>query len=63
MVTMVGKQIDFTKALKSLAELEHDAISAYESAISGLKDHRFIYQLTEFNKDHKQRTLRNFLVF
>ena len=38
MATLVGTQTKFVDALKELAELDHDAIEAYEAAINRLEN-------------------------
>lgn len=52
MVTMVGKQSDFSKAMHSLVELEYDALSAYKTAIESLENQKYRQQLITFSNDH-----------
>lgn len=52
MVTFVGLQSDFGKALQEMVELEYDAVEAYESALSGLENLDYRETLKAFQKDH-----------
>ena len=52
MVTLVGTEEDFGKALKELIELEYDAIEAYEAAINRLDNEEYRDHLTSFKSDH-----------
>lgn len=54
MVTRVGKQKEFSEALKELVELEYDAHEAYGAAINRLSDAKFKEQLTKFSKVHEK---------
>jgi rubrerythrin len=54
MVTFVGMQEDFTKALKELIELDRAAIEAYETAIEHLENKSYREKLGEFQKDHER---------
>lgn len=52
MVTLVGMQDDFGKALCDLVELEYDAVEAYDAAINRLDNQEYKNQLTSFKEDH-----------
>lgn len=54
MVTMVGKQAEFSDAIKELIELDYDAVEAYEAAISRLENTVYKGKLSEFLNDHKR---------
>jgi rubrerythrin len=54
MVTLVGTQSDFAGALKSLVELEYDALSAYESAFEGFDSKIYKTKVQEFSRDHER---------
>lgn len=54
MVTMVGNESDFSKLVKDLIYLEHDAIAAYESTIERLDDKTLGAKVAEFHQDHLQ---------
>lgn len=54
MVTFVGMQEDFTKALKELIELDRAAIEAYETAIERLESQEYRDKLGEFKQDHER---------
>lgn len=53
MVTMVGKQDAFDKAIVALLELEYDALEAYEAAVTRVGD-PYKQNLTEFMADHRR---------
>ena len=52
MVTFVGQQEDLINAIKSLIELDYDAIKAYESATHRLQNDDYIETLNGFKSDH-----------
>lgn len=52
MVTIVGTQSDFSDAMQQLAELDLDAIGAYEAAIERIENNEYKAKLSEFKKDH-----------
>ncbi len=54
MVTLVGTQEDFLKALTELIELDYDAVEAYQAAIERIKDPLYKENLEEFQQDHKR---------
>ncbi|OAQ22089.1 hypothetical protein K457DRAFT_131499 [Linnemannia elongata AG-77] len=54
MVTLVGTQEDFLKALTELIELDYDAVEAYQAAIERIKDPVYKENLEEFQQDHKR---------
>ncbi|MBF0300647.1 MAG: DUF2383 domain-containing protein [Oligoflexia bacterium] len=54
MVTFVGTQKEFSDALKSLIELDYDAIEAYEEAIHRVDGQTYKEVLKEFTQDHKR---------
>lgn len=54
MVTMVGKQAEFSDAVKELIELDYDAVEAYEAAILRLENTVHKGKLSEFMDDHKR---------
>lgn len=54
MVTLVGTQKDFLKALAALLELDYDAIEAYQLAIQKLTNEAYKRKLGEFLEDHKR---------
>ncbi len=54
MVTLVGRQENFSDAIKALVELDYDAIEAYEAAINRLKSENYKSQLEKFKKDHQR---------
>jgi rubrerythrin len=54
MVTMAGKSPDLSKLIKSLSELEYDAIAAYRAAIERFENPRYKNQLESFVQDHEQ---------
>lgn len=56
MVTLVGTQENFLKALQELMELDFDAIEAYQAAIDRLDNQAYIGQLESFMKDHMRHT-------
>ncbi len=59
MVTMVGKQAEFSAAVKELIELDYDAVEAYEAAILRLENTVHKGKLGEFMTDH-QRHIQEF---
>jgi len=54
MVTMVGTQKSFIKAIQELIELDYDAIGAYESAIKNLTKQKYKEKLEDFKEDHQR---------
>lgn len=56
MTTFVGKQSDLADFLKSLLELEYDAIAAYTSAIERLDELSFKIRFEQFRSDHERHT-------
>jgi hypothetical protein len=56
MVTKVGIQTDFAAVPKDLAELDFDAIEAYDMAINKLENAAYKTQLTAFKVDHERHT-------
>lgn len=54
MVTAVGTQSKFDKALYELCELDYDAVEAYEAAINRLEKEDYKAHLREFKQDHEQ---------
>jgi rubrerythrin len=54
MVTFVGNQEDFAKALKELVELDYAAIDAYQAAIDHLDNDEYKNKLDEFKQDHER---------
>lgn len=54
MTTFVGSQNHFKDAVKSLIELDYDAVEAYESAINRLDNTEYKNKLREFKKDHER---------
>ena len=54
MVTFVGTQENFAKALKELVELEYAATEAYEAAVERLENPTYKTKLNEFKKDHER---------
>lgn len=58
MVTMVGKQLEFSDALISLCELDYDAIEAYKVAIERISDLEYKAALFEFMRDHEEHVLK-----
>ncbi len=56
MITKVGLQANFISALQDLAELDFDAIEAYEAAINRLENSHYKNKLTEFKNDHVEHT-------
>ncbi len=54
MVTFVGTQTNIADAVKSLVELDYDAVEAYETAISRLENLQFKSMLLGFCDDHKR---------
>src|SRR5687768_1056654 len=57
MVTKVGLQSDFFAALYDLAELDFDAIEAYEEAIKRVENTIYKTRLNEFKEDHISHTI------
>lgn len=56
MVTTVGTEKDIYALLVSLAELDYDAIEAYEAAIERVENASFRKQLAQFKDDHVRHT-------
>lgn len=54
MVTAVGTQSKFEKALYELCELDYDAAEAYEAAINRLDKEEYKAQLRQFKQDHER---------
>ena len=54
MVTKVGLQKDFIKALKDLIELDYDAVEAYEAAINRIENEEYKNSLKKFKGDHER---------
>ena len=54
MATLVGKQSEPVKLLRSLVELDYDAIDAYEAAIDRLDDAQIRTRLEAFCDDHRR---------
>jgi rubrerythrin len=52
MTTLVGTQSDLNSLLKSLIELDFDAIEAYDAAIDRMKNLEYRSQLMQFRSDH-----------
>jgi rubrerythrin len=52
MVTMVGTQNSNESLVKSLLNLEHDAIEAYDETIERLEDSMYAQKVSEFKQDH-----------
>jgi len=53
MTTLVGTQSNFSTALRELAELDYDAIEAYNAAIEKLENLSYQEKLEEFKADHE----------
>lgn len=56
MTTFVGKQADLADFLKSLLELEYDAIAAYSTAVDRLDELSFKLRFEQFRADHERHT-------
>ncbi len=54
MVTFVGTEGDFLKVVKSLVELEYDALAAYQLAVKKLTNLAFKSKMREFLSDHER---------
>lgn len=54
MTTFVGSQKHFIDAIKSLLELDYDAVKAYEAAINRIENTSYKAKLSEFKKDHER---------
>lgn len=54
MTTFVGTQERFIDAVRSLIELDYDAIEAYDAAIHRLENANYKTQLKEFKEDHER---------
>jgi len=54
MATLVGRQSEPVKLLQSLAELDYDAIEAYEAAIERINDAQIGERLRAFCDDHRR---------
>ena len=54
MVTIRGKEVDVTKMLCDLIELDYDAIEAYQAAIDRLEDFMVQQQMRAFMADHER---------
>jgi uncharacterized protein (TIGR02284 family) len=62
MVTIRGKEVDVTKMVCDLIELDYDAIEAYRAAIDRLEDFMVQQQLRAFLADH-ERHVRDLTTF
>ena len=56
MTTFVGTQAELSDFLKSLLELEYDAIAAYTKAIERLDELSFKLKFEQFRSDHERHT-------
>ncbi|MBS0351305.1 MAG: ferritin-like domain-containing protein [Proteobacteria bacterium] len=56
MATLVGKQAEFSDALKELCELDFDAVEAYKAAIERLENNSYKEKLKQFMQDHIRHT-------
>lgn len=54
MATLVGTQTEFKDLIRELAELDYDAVEAYEVAIRRLDNTDYIEQLISFKNDHER---------
>lgn len=54
MVTIRGKEVDVTRMLCDLIELDYDAIEAYQAAIDRLEDFMVQQQMRAFMADHER---------
>lgn len=54
MVTIRGKELDVTKLLCNLIELDFDAIEAYQAAVDRLDDFMTQQQMRAFMADHER---------
>lgn len=54
MATLVGKQSEPVQLLKSLVELDFDAIEAYEAAIERIDNPMIRMRLGDFRDDHRR---------
>lgn len=54
MVTLVGTQRDYIKALQDLLELEYDSLEAYTAAIDRLENESYKNKLANFKSDHER---------
>jgi rubrerythrin len=63
MATFVGQQENIIDAIKSLMELDFDAIEAYDAAINRLENEPYKKAMKEFKADHERhvRELRQYL--
>lgn len=63
MATFVGQQENIIDAIKSLIELDFDAIEAYDAAINRLENELYKKAMKEFKADHERhvRELRAYL--
>jgi rubrerythrin len=63
MATFVGQQENIIDAIKSLIELDFDAIEAYDAAINRLENELYKKAMKEFKSDHERhiRELRQYL--
>jgi uncharacterized protein (TIGR02284 family) len=64
MVTLVGTEREVRTLLADLIARDHDAIAAYDTAISGISDERYRSTLGPFREDHVRHTqnMAQFLV-
>ena len=58
MVTLVGMQSDFGKAIQEMIELEYDAVDAYAAAVNRLENQDYREKLQSFQKDHEHHIER-----
>lgn len=56
MTTFVGLQMDLHSLLKSLIELDFDAVRAYDAALARLTSDAYRATLSEFRDDHERHT-------
>lgn len=62
MVTIRGKEVDVTRLVCDLIELDYDALDAYRAAIDRLEDFMVQQQLRAFMADH-ERHVRELTAF
>jgi len=54
MATLVGTQSKLVDSVKSLIELDYDAIEAYQAAIDNIENTQYKNQLEKFCNDHRR---------
>ncbi|MCA1940681.1 MAG: ferritin-like domain-containing protein [Caenispirillum bisanense] len=54
MVTTIGKEARLTDLIENLLYLEHDAVAAYEEAVTRIDDGGFKSSLQGFQRDHQR---------